>query len=108
MPRPIEHGYPPASLQVHIDRNGQRFGPYTVEELNTYLAGGQVLPTDRAWYEGLADFGPLANIPGVQLPGAAAPPPPPRPPPPNPFFFIYTATPFLNSLTILEYLPISP
>ena len=82
MPRPIEHGYPPAGLQVHIDRNGQRFGPYTVEELNTYLAGGQVLPTDRAWYEGLADFGPLANIPGVQLPGAAAHPTPPAPPAP--------------------------
>jgi len=38
------------------------------------------LPTDRAWHEGLPDWGPLQNIPGVQMPAAAAPSTPPAPP----------------------------
>ncbi len=67
-------------MQVHLDRGGQRYGPYSVEEINTYLEGGQVLATDLAWYDGAPDWMPLTQVPGVKNGGA---PPPPSPPPPG-------------------------
>ena len=47
-------------------------GPYTVEQINEYLAQGFLLPTDYAWHEGLPDWVPVTEISGV---GPAAPPP---------------------------------
>ena len=52
-------------MQVHIDRNGSRYGPYNIEDINAYLANGALLPTDLAWHEGLNGWVPLANIQGV-------------------------------------------
>tara|TARA_Y100000588_G_scaffold384440_2_gene475696 strand:+ start:693 stop:1910 length:1218 start_codon:yes stop_codon:yes gene_type:complete len=68
-------------MQIHINRNGQQFGPYSLEEVRTHLAQGSLLPTDLAWYEGAAAWVPLPDVPGVM--GAAAPPGPPGPPPPG-------------------------
>jgi len=36
-------------MQVTINRTGQQMGPYTVEQINEYLAQGSLLPTDYAW-----------------------------------------------------------
>ena len=52
-------------MQVYIDRNGQRFGPYSVEEINCYLAEGSLLPSDQAWYDGEMDWKPLTQVAGV-------------------------------------------
>ena len=52
-------------MQVHIDRNGSRYGPYNIEDINAYLANGTLLPTDLAWHEGLNGWVPLANIQGA-------------------------------------------
>ncbi|SVC87312.1 uncharacterized protein METZ01_LOCUS340166, partial [marine metagenome] len=27
-------------MQVHLERSGQRYGPYSIEEINTYLGSG--------------------------------------------------------------------
>ena len=43
----------------------QQFGPYTIEDINTYLAQGTLLPTDQAWYEGAANWMPITEVPGV-------------------------------------------
>ena len=48
-------------------------GPYTVEQINEYLAQGSLLPTDYAWHEGLPDWVFLTEISGVTL--SATPPP---------------------------------
>ena len=48
-------------------------GPFTVEQINEYLAQGSLLPTDYGWHEGLPDWVPLTQIQGV---GSAATPPP--------------------------------
>ena len=48
-------------------------GPYTIEQINEYLAQGSLLPTDYAWHEGLPDWVPVTEISGV---GSAAAPPP--------------------------------
>jgi len=65
-------------MQVHLERSGQQFGPYSIEEINAYLSSGQVLPTDMAWYDGAPGWVPLTQVPGV---GAGEPPPAPSPTP---------------------------
>jgi len=67
-----------ASTQIHVSRDGQNFGPYSLEQARHYVQSGQILPTDWAWYEGAQDWAPVSNIPelGVSLP---IPPPIPLP-----------------------------
>jgi len=52
-------------VQVTISRDGQQMGPYTVDQINDYLAQGSLLPTDYAWHEGLPDWVPVTQISGV-------------------------------------------
>jgi len=56
-------------IMIHVMRDGQQFGPYTLEDLNAYLAQGSLLPTDQAWWEGAPAWVPMDQVPGVQLPG---------------------------------------
>ena len=65
-------------MQIHIDRQGERFGPYSLDEVNQYLAAGNVLPTDLGWHDGMADWVPVTEIGGVEA-GAGGTPPPPTP-----------------------------
>lgn len=59
-------------MQIHVDRGGERFGPYSLEEVNTYLANGTLLPTDQAWSDGMVDWVPIGQIPGVTMAGDSA------------------------------------
>jgi Tfp pilus assembly major pilin PilA len=52
-------------MQIHIHREGQNFGPYSLEEVNAYLQSGNLGAGDLAWYEGAADWMPLEAVPGV-------------------------------------------
>ena len=61
-------------MQVHIDRNGERYGPYSHEQVNAYLANGTLLPTDLAWHDGMADWVPISQITGVTIAGGSPPP----------------------------------
>ena len=66
-------------MQVHIDRGGQRFGPYSVEQVNPHLADGTILPTDLGWTDGMTDWVPVTQVAGVTFAAAtatAAVPPP--------------------------------
>jgi hypothetical protein len=68
----------PAARAWHLSRAGSQFGPYTLDELTTYLAGGQILPTDEVWHDGAAVRIPVGHLPlgqtapGMAPPGAAA------------------------------------
>ena len=53
-------------VMIHVMRDGQQFGPYTLEDLNSYLAQGTLLPTDQAWWEGAPAWVPMDQVPGVQ------------------------------------------
>lgn len=64
-------------MQVFISRDGERHGPYSIEDARGYLDAGQLLATDLAWQEGRADWVPLGELLG----SAAAPPPSIAPPP---------------------------
>jgi hypothetical protein len=52
-------------MQIHVDRGGERYGPYGLEEVNAYLSNGTLLPTDQAWQDGMAGWVPIGQIPGV-------------------------------------------
>ncbi len=62
-------------MQIYIHRNGQKFGPYSVEDANGYISSGNLHATDLAWYDGAADWLPLGQVPGV-IAGATPPPAP--------------------------------
>jgi len=44
---------------IHISKNGQQLGPYSVEQINEMLAQQQTALTDNAWMEGMQGWEPL-------------------------------------------------
>ena len=52
-------------MQITINRDGQNYGPYTVEQLQQMLQAGRAQLTDLANYEGAAEWVPLSQTPGV-------------------------------------------
>ena len=49
-------------MQIYISRDGETKGPYSIEDVNTYLKDGTLLPTDLACQEGLDEWVPLDEI----------------------------------------------
>jgi hypothetical protein len=49
-------------MPYHISREGQTYGPYTLEDLQRYVASGNVLLTDMAKADDSADWVPVAQI----------------------------------------------
>ena len=49
-------------MHYQITRNGQNYGPYTLEDLQRYLASGNVLPTDLCKSDEMARL--AARLPG--------------------------------------------
>lgn len=64
-------------MQIHVARNGQQLGQYSIEEVNRKLADGTLSATDLGWYEGAAGWAPLSSVAGVTVPGTPASPPAP-------------------------------
>lgn len=61
-----------SEMQIYVKRNGQRLGPYSLEEVNRQLAAGSLNPSSQAWHEDAPGWKPLFSIAGVLLPGAAS------------------------------------
>jgi len=66
-------------MQYQVSRNGQMYGPYTLEDLQRYVASGHVLYTDMAKSEDMPEWLPVSQILGVS-PAYAVPPPNAYPP----------------------------
>ena len=60
---------------IYVLRNGEQFGPYTLEDANLFLSQGSLLPTDQAWYEGAPDWMPITQVPGVVFAAPTLPSP---------------------------------
>jgi hypothetical protein len=61
-------------MHYQISRNGQEYGPYTLEDLQRYLATGNVLPTDLAKGETMTEWVPVSQLlAGNVAPDAAYP-----------------------------------
>jgi hypothetical protein len=69
-------------MNISIHRDGQQYGPYTLEQVQQHVADGTLLPaTDLAWCEGMTEWEPLQSVVARLVP---APPPVPQslvPPP---------------------------
>jgi hypothetical protein len=62
-------------MQVTINRDGQQYGPYPIEDAAAHLATGGLLPTDWAWAEGMTDWAPLGEVvAAMQAPAPVAAP----------------------------------
>jgi hypothetical protein len=59
-------------MLYHVTRSGQNYGPYTVEDLQKYIDSGNILPSDLAKSDDMADWVPVSQILGV-APQPAAP-----------------------------------
>ena len=57
-------------MTYQVSRNGQMYGPYTLEDLQRYVASGNILLTDMAKGEDMPDWLPVAQI--LATAGAAA------------------------------------
>lgn len=55
-----------------IQREGERIGPFTIEEINQQIAAGILQPTDLGWSETSPGWKPLLSFTGVLMPGAAS------------------------------------
>ncbi len=54
-------------MAIHIERAGERFGPYSQAEVRKHLASGDLKPSDLAWQSGMAEWTLLASMfPGVR------------------------------------------
>lgn len=66
-------------MHYQVSRNGQTYGPYTLEDLQRYLASGNVLLTDLAKSEEMPEWIPVSQL--LAESSAAAPQSPPFPNP---------------------------
>src|ERR1700738_1963016 len=71
MPQDNAAGVMGVSMTYQVSRNGQMYGPYTLEDLQRYVASGNILPTDMAKSEEMPDWLPVAQILGTA--GSQAP-----------------------------------
>jgi uncharacterized RDD family membrane protein YckC len=59
-------------MQIYLHRDGQRAGPFSLEEVNRQLAAGRLNPTDLGWSESSPGWKPLLSFVGVIVPGGAS------------------------------------
>ena len=51
-------------MLYHVSRQGQTYGPYTLEDLQRYVASGNILPTDLARSESMSEWLPVSQVLG--------------------------------------------
>lgn len=49
-------------MQIYLARHNVQAGPYSLDQLNTMLASGEVLLEDLAWHEGLSQWQRLGDL----------------------------------------------
>lgn len=49
-------------MKIYLARNNVQAGPYTLEELNTMLASGEVVLDDLAWHSGMSAWQRLGDL----------------------------------------------
>ena len=70
----------PAAQTFHVEMGGQSQGPFTVDQIQSGVANGQVTPTTLVWTNGMAAWAAANTVPALQPLFAAPPPLPPAPP----------------------------
>jgi len=49
-------------MNILITKEGQQYGPYTVEEVKQYMADGRLTASSLAWTDGLSNWLPLSSV----------------------------------------------
>jgi GYF domain 2/Domain of unknown function (DUF4234) len=88
-------------MQYQVSREGQLYGPYTLEDLQRYVTSGNVLLTDLAKSEDMPDWIPVAQILGTTAAPVPAYAPSAYPPAPAPTGIPYPDPPNLHWLLVL-------
>jgi membrane protease subunit (stomatin/prohibitin family) len=86
-PAPAPGGPPPlpGAQSFHVEMGGQSQGPFTVDQIRSGVASGQVQPTSLVWTTGMASWAAANTVPALQPLFEAPPPLPPSPAtPPSP------------------------
>ena len=52
-------------MRIMLARDGQKYGPFTLDQVNTMLAAGKASSDDLAWVENTPEWVALATVPGV-------------------------------------------
>ena len=68
---------PPQMSAYFVAVNGQQTGPFTVQQLQGMIAGGQFTAASQVWKQGMPAWGPASGVPELQALFGAMPPPPP-------------------------------
>ena len=76
-------------MQLFVSRDGQQYGPYSIDEARAHLAAGSLFPADHAFIEGMANWAPLEEV----LAAASQPASSPTPVAPQPAGQVTQATP---------------
>ncbi|MBE9117351.1 SPFH domain-containing protein [Lusitaniella coriacea LEGE 07157] len=66
---------PPSPAQWYIARNGEKLGPFTLEQLQQQA----ISPQTQVWQNGMSGWQPASTVPSLQAILLTAPPPPPMP-----------------------------
>lgn len=80
----------PAAQTFHVEMGGESQGPFTVDQIRSGAANGQVQASSLVWTAGMAAWTPAGEVPALQsvfqapppLPPSGATPPPAPPAPP--------------------------
>src|SRR5438034_11435152 len=56
-----------SAMQIYIKRHCQRYGPYSLAEVNRQIAAGLLNPSEQGWHEAAPGWKPLFSIAGVIL-----------------------------------------
>lgn len=56
---------------IFVNRDRQSLGQFTEQEISNALSGGEILPTDLAWKEGMETWQPVSTFTDLPPPGAA-------------------------------------
>lgn len=90
--------------QWYFSKNLTQMGPVDEGELRSKIATGEILPTDKVWTEGMADWQPLAQVPALspdiplRVPPASSSPY--SPPATSPVYPVVPASPPTSGLAI--------
>ncbi len=73
----------PGAQMFHVDMGGQPGGPYSVQQIQSGIAAGQIQAGTLVWTQGMASWAAAGTVPAL-APLFSTPPPMPGGPPPMP------------------------
>ena len=55
-------------MEIYLQQDGERAGPFTLEQVQVQIDGGKLSVSDPTWFEGCSDWVPIRDLPGILLP----------------------------------------